>query len=65
MQEIKLIDNLLNGRGHLREIVNDDESAAAVETKKVVLDSFHAEAKDVICEANDDLVIEKNEKKNY
>ena len=34
-----------------------------METKKVVLDSFHAEAKDVICEANDDLVIEKNEKK--
>ena len=52
MQEIKLIDNLLNGRGHLPEIVNDDGSVATMETKTSILDnvedSLHAEANDAL-----------------
>ena len=39
-----------------------------METKTTVLDnvvdSLHAETKDVICEANDALVVQQNEKKN-
>ena len=62
MQEKKLIDNLLNGREHLLEIVNDDESAVAVENN--VVDSFLVKAKYVIYEENDALVIEQDEKKN-
>lgn len=55
-------------KGHLCEIVNVDEFAATVETKKVVLDNvvdnLHAEAKVVICEANNALVVEKDENKD-
>ena len=35
---MKLNDNVLNGR-HLFEILNDDGSAVAVETKTTVLDN--------------------------
>ena len=33
MQEKTLIDDLMNGKGHLLECMNDDESAAAMESK--------------------------------
>ena len=45
----------------LLEIVTDEESATAMKTEKV---SFHVEAEDDICEANDALAVEKYEKKN-
>lgn len=64
MQEKKLIDDLMNDKGHLLEIVTDDEFAVAMKTEKVVLDRFHVEAEDNICEANDALAVEKYEKKN-
>ena len=62
MQEKKLIDNL--SKGQLLKIMDDDESAAAMKTEKVVLDNFHAKAEDDICEANDALVVEQYENKN-
>ena len=43
MQEKTLIDDLMNGKGHLLEIVIDDESAVAMKTEKVALDSLHVE----------------------
>ena len=57
MQEKKLIDDLMNGKWHLLEIVNDDETAVPVETKRTILDNLE----DDICEVNDALAVEQYE----
>ena len=48
--------------------MNDDEFAAVMETKKVVLDNvvdnLHAEEEDVLCKENNALVVEQDKKKD-